>query len=387
MTYDLTPRDLLDRLVGFDTVSRNSNLPLIDFVEDYLAAHGIPSIRVPAPNDPGKAGLIATVGPDVADGVVLSAHVDVVPVEGQAWDTDPFTVVEQDGKLFGRGTTDMKGFVAQALFAMVQAKGRDLKRPLQLALSRDEEIGLLGAPDVAAALLAHYPKAKAVVVGEPTELQVVTGHKSCDAIDVHVRGAEVHSSRLFEGVSAIYVASQLVEWCRQQTLANQTASPSAIAALYDPPFTTLHVGMINGGTAHNITAKDCRFSIDVRCVGDERLDDWVAKLTAYAKTIEADMKTIAPDTFIQIDVIPGPGLAPEDDNPAETLTRRLTGDNAVRTVAYGTDGGHFQLAGFSTVICGAGSIAQAHIPNEYVTVQDFEANGTMLAKLVDTLTV
>ncbi|MEO0358403.1 MAG: M20/M25/M40 family metallo-hydrolase, partial [Pseudomonadota bacterium] len=316
MNYDLSPRELLDRLVAFDTVSRNSNLPLIAFVEDYLAAHGIASVRVPAPNDSEKAGLIASVGPQTTGGVVMSAHVDVVPVDGQSWDTDPFTVVEQDGKLFGRGTTDMKGFVAQALFALVKAKGRDLKRPLQLALSRDEEIGLLGAPDVAAALLDHYPKADAVVVGEPTQLQVVTGHKSCDAIDVHVRGAEVHSSRLFEGVSAIYVASQLVEWCRTQTLANQNARPSPIAALYDPPFTTLHVGMIQGGTAHNITAKDCNFTIDVRCVGDERIEDWVEKLRLAATAIETDMHSIDPDTFIQIDVEPGPGLAPDDANPA-----------------------------------------------------------------------
>ncbi|MEM6307022.1 MAG: acetylornithine deacetylase [Pseudomonadota bacterium] len=384
MDYDLTPRMILDRLVGFPTVSRDSNLPLVDFVQDYLAAHGIDSHRIPTP-DGQKAGVIAQVGPNVPGGVVLSAHTDVVPVDGQAWDTDPFTVVETDGRLYGRGTTDMKGFVAQALHAMVRAKHAPLQRPLQLALSRDEEIGLLGASDMAQGLLDHYPKAAAVIVGEPTELQVVSGHKSCDALDVHVRGYEVHSSRLFEGVSAIYVASQLIEWCRAQTVANQTVPPSPIAALYDPPFTTLHVGMIHGGTAHNITARDCHFTVDVRCVGDDRIDDWVARFRDFADGLQAQMHAVHADTFIKIDVEPGPGLAPEQDGAAETLVRGITGDNGIRTEAYGTDGGHFQLHGFSTVICGPGSIAQAHQPNEYLAVKDFNAGGAFLDRVIETL--
>ncbi|MGV6839422.1 MAG: acetylornithine deacetylase [Planktomarina sp.] len=384
MTYDLSARQLLDRLVAFPTVSRDSNLDLIAFVESYLQAHGISSIRVPSPCGQ-KAGLVAHVGPNVEGGVVLSAHVDVVPVDGQAWETNPFEVVEKNGRLYGRGTTDMKGFVAQALYAMVAAKGMDLQRPLQLALSRDEEIGLLGAADVAQALLDNFAKARGVIVGEPTQMQVVSGHKSCDNFTVHVRGAEMHSSRLFEGVSAIYVASQLVEWCRKRNEESQAATPSPIAALYDPPFTTLHVGMINGGTAHNITAKDCTFSIDLRCVGDERLDDWMARFRSFANGLEADMQKIAPETYIDIQVQPGPGLAPEDDNAAETLARQITGDNTPRTVAYGTDGGHFQLHGFSTVICGPGNIAQAHQPNEFITVEDFEAGGAFLAKLTAAL--
>ncbi len=375
---------MLDALVGFPTVSRDSNLPLIDFVEDYLASHGITGHRIP--NEDGtKAGFVAQVGPNVEGGVVLSGHTDVVPTDGQAWTTDPWTVVEKEGRLYGRGTCDMKGFVALAVNAMVDAKTRDLKRPLQIALSRDEEIGLLGAPDVAQALLDYYPKAGAVIVGEPTNMGVVTGHKGCEGLYVNVRGFEVHSSKYFEGVSAIMYAARLVEWCRKRTEANRDATPTAIAALYDPPFTTLHCGVFNGGTAANITAKDCFFTLDIRCVGDEDPKDYVAELRALADELEVEMRAIHPDTGIDFDFIPGPGVAPEVDGAAEALTRRLTGDNSVRTVSYGTDGGWFQKMGFSTVICGPGSIDQAHQPDEYIEISEFEKGAKMLAKVLDTL--
>ena len=258
MTDILSARQLLDHLVSFPTVSSDTNLPLIHFVRDYFAQHGIESVIYPN-EDGNKAGLVAQVGPNVAGGVALSGHSDVVPVEGQDWSTDPWQVVENDGRLYGRGTCDMKGFVALAIEAMVKAKSLDLKRPLQFALSRDEEVGLLGAPDVARGLLENYAKAEAVIVGEPTEMQVVTGHKSCDDLQFHVRGKEVHSSRLHEGVSAVMCAARFVEWVRQQNIESQAKTPTATAALYDPPFTTLHVGVMNGGTAHNITAKDCYF--------------------------------------------------------------------------------------------------------------------------------
>ncbi|HAJ83907.1 MAG TPA: acetylornithine deacetylase, partial [Rhodobacteraceae bacterium] len=248
-------RQLLAKLVSFPTVSSDTNLPLIYFVRDYFAQHGIDSLVIP--NEDGtKAGLVAQVGPNVIGGVALSGHSDVVPVEGQDWTTDPWTLVEKNDRFYGRGTCDMKGFVALAIAAMVKANSMDLKRPLQFALSRDEEIGLLGAPDVANGLLAHFAKVDAVIVGEPTEMKVVTGHKSCDDLQFHVRGYEVHSSRLHEGVSAVMCAARFVEWVRQQNIESQDKIPSATAVLYDPPFTTLHVGRINGGTADNITAKD-----------------------------------------------------------------------------------------------------------------------------------
>ena len=384
MTDIFNARQLLDHLVSFPTVSSDTNLPLIYFVRDYFADHGIGSVVIP--NEDGtKAGLVAQVGPNVAGGVALSGHSDVVPVEGQDWITDPWTVVEKDDRLYGRGTCDMKGFVALAMAAMVKAKSMDLQRPLQFALSRDEEVGLLGAPDVAKGLLDNCAKVEAVVVGEPTEMQVVTGHKSCDDLQFHVRGHEVHSSRLNEGVSAVMCAARFVEWVRQQNIESQAKTPSATAALYDPSFTTLHVGKINGGTAHNITAKDCYFSIDLRCVGDERTEDWLAKIQEQIDIIEAEMQVVHPDVFFNINVMRGPAVVPEVEGKAEALARRLTGDNGSHTVAYGTDGGHFQKEEFSVVICGPGSIAQAHQPNEFIELTEFHAGAQMLERLLESL--
>ena len=380
----LTARQLLDQLVAFPTVSSDTTLPLIHFVRDYFAEHGIDSIIIPN-IDGAKAGLIAQVGPNVAGGVAVSAHSDVVPVEGQDWSTDPWSVVYKEGRLYGRGTCDMKGFVALAMAALVKAKSMDLLRPLQFALSRDEEVGLLGAPDVANGLLDNFAKVDAVIVGEPTEMQVVTGHKSCDDLQFHVRGHEVHSSRLHEGVSAVMCASRFVEWVRVQNIESQAKDPSGIAALYDPPFTTLHVGKINGGTANNITAKDCYFSIDLRCVGDENPEDWYAKIRVELSIIEAEMQAVHPDSFFHVNIMPGPAVVPEVEGRAEALARRLTGDNGSHTVAYGTDGGHFQNRGFSVVICGPGNIAQAHQPDEFIELSEFTAGEKMLDRLIESL--
>ena len=384
MLDTLTARQLLDHLVAFPTVSSDTNLPLIYFVRDYFAQHGIDSLIIP--NEDGtKAGLVAQVGPNVAGGVALSGHSDVVPVEEQDWSTDPWSVVEKEGRLYGRGTCDMKGFVALAMVALVKSKSMDLQRPIQFALSRDEEVGLLGAPDVAQGLLENFPKVASIIVGEPTEMQVVTGHKSCDDVQFHVRGHEVHSSRLHEGVSAVMCAARFVEWVRQQNIKVQGKTPSATAALFDPPFTTLHVGMINGGTAHNITAKGCYFSIDLRCVGDERTEYWIAKIQNQVVIIESEMQKIQPRAFFKMDVMCGPAVIPERDGQAEALARRLTGDNGSHTVAYGTDGGHFQKQGFSVVICGPGNIAQAHQPDEFIELSEFDAGAQMLERLLESL--
>ena len=386
MTDTLTARQLLERLVAFPTVSSSTNLPLIYFVRDYFLSHGIDSEVIP--NEDGtKAGLIAAVGPDVTGGVALSAHSDVVPVEGQNWTTEPWKVIEKDGKIYGRGTCDMKGFVALAIAAMVKAKASNLKRPLQFALSRDEEVGLLGAPDVAQGLLDKFAKVDAVLVGEPTEMKVVTGHKSCDDLQFHVRGHEVHSSLLHEGVSAVMCGARFVEWVRKQNVENQARAPSTVAAMYNPPFTTLHVGQINGGTANNITAKDCYFAIDLRCVGDERPEDWRSKIQQEIANIEKEMKAIHSDSFFTMDVMPGPAVVPEIEGKAESLARRLTGDNGIHTVAYGTDGGHFQNRGFSVVICGPGNIEQAHQADEFILASQFDAGEKMLDSLVETLQV
>ncbi|MEM8539245.1 MAG: M20/M25/M40 family metallo-hydrolase, partial [Pseudomonadota bacterium] len=238
----LTARDLMDRLVGFPTVSRNSNLELIDFVENYLSDLGVKSVRVPNP-DGSKANLYAHVGPEVDGGVVLSGHTDVVPVDGQAWDTDPFVVTEKDGRLYGRGTCDMKGFDALALSAVPLALERGIKRPLQIALSYDEEVGCIGAPPMIDHMVSHgMPRADTVLVGEPSMMKVVTGHKGAIGYQVHFKGFEVHSSLAPYGVSAIMMAAKLINWCNDVNAENAAKTPTDLAAQFDQAYTTLHVG-------------------------------------------------------------------------------------------------------------------------------------------------
>ncbi|SHE47399.1 acetylornithine deacetylase [Litoreibacter ascidiaceicola] len=378
-------RAILDKLVSFQTVSNVSNLDLIDWVEDYLKGHGVSATRVY--NDEGnKASLYANVGPEVEGGVVLSGHTDVVPVEGQAWDTDPFTVVEKDGKLYGRGTCDMKGFDALALAAVPLALKRGVKRPLQIALSYDEEVGCLGAPPMIAEMRKHLPAAGAVVVGEPSMMKAVSGHKGGYGWWIHVHGFEVHSSLLHTGVNAIMYGVKLIEWANQINDANIAATPSALAAQFDPPFTTLHTGKIWGGTAHNITAKDCEFGIDFRLVPGDDINTYRDALFARVEEVEALMQAVVPETRIEITQrFHVPPLQPEQDGEAERLVRQLTGDNASHVVSYGTEAGQFQEKDYSAIICGPGDIAQAHQPNEFLEVSQFEAGQAFMAKLVDHL--
>lgn len=382
----LTPRQVLDRLVAFPTVSRDTNLPLVDWVQDYLAQHGIESVRIPGPCGT-KAHLYAQVGPAVEGGVVLSGHSDVVPVDGQDWTSDPWTVIERDGKLIGRGCCDMKGFDALAIAALVAARDAPLKRPLQLALSYDEELGCLAVIDLVRAMVADLPKAAAVIVGEPSMMQVVSGHKGGIALDFHFRGFEVHSSLQPYGVSAVMEAARLLQWANDLNEANAAQPPNPQAVGFDPHFTTVHVGTIEGGTAQNITAKDCRFVLGFRVVPGEDPQVWEAAARAEAARIEAGMKAVRPESGIDIRHAFGvPALTPETDGAAEALARRLTGDNARHVVSYGTEGGQFQvIGGYSTVVCGPGDIAQAHQPDEFLTVAQFEAGWTFMQGVIQDL--
>ncbi len=372
--------------MAFPTVSRDTNLPLVDWVQAYLDSHGIVSHRWVDPDQPHKAAVFAHVGPMVEGAVVLSGHTDVVPVDGQPWDSDPFTVVERDGKYFGRGTCDMKGFDALAIWALVEAHRRGVARPLQLALSFDEEIGCTGAPPMIVEMQKHLPKGSAAIIGEPSMMGAVTGHKGGVGYRTHMVGFEVHSSLMHTGVSAIMQGARLIDWANQRNIENMAKAPGEIQALFNPPFTTCHVGMISGGTAHNITAKDCEFMMDFRVVPGEQAADWEAAYLAKVKEVEAEMQAVHPDARIEItqsfDV---PALVPEEAGEAEALVRSLTGDNATHVVSYGTEAGQFQAAGYSAVICGPGDIAQAHQPNEFVTVAQFNAGHAFMTRLVDRL--
>ena len=379
-------REILAALVGFPTVSRDTNLPLIDWAEDYLNALGIETHRVPKEGDPTKHGLFCSVGPDAPGGVVLSGHTDVVPVDGQNWSSDPWVVTERDGKLYGRGTCDMKGFDALALHAFQKAVKADLKRPLQIALSFDEEIGCAGAPPLIEAMQGTVPKADIAIIGEPSMMKCVTGHKGSFGFDVHVRGHEVHSSLLHTGVSAIMSGAELITWANARNAENQAATPSAIAEIFEPPWTTLHVGEIKGGTAHNITAADCFFDIEFRLTPDASLETWDARLREKVSELEAQMKAIHPDAgFTLNESFRVPGLRPETDGAAEARVRTITGDNGTHVVSYGTEAGHFQNADYSAVVCGPGNIEQAHQADEFISIAQFEEGEAFLSKLIDTL--
>jgi len=383
---NLTALDILAKLVSFPTVSTASNLALVDWVEDYLAAHGVRAHRVF--NDDGtKAALYASVGPQVEGGVVLSGHTDVVPVEGQPWDSDPFDLVEKDGRLYGRGTCDMKGFDAIALAAVPKALKAPLKRPLQIALSYDEELGCLGAPRMIAEMAKTLPKASVALIGEPSNWKVVNGHKGGIGIATQLRGHEVHSSILHKGVNAVMEAAKLVDWANRANAAGRAAEPGPIDALFDPPWTTAHVGTIQGGTADNITARDCRFVMGLRCIPSESVEDWRARYLDEVARVEAEMRAIHSDARIDTDVrFDVPGLVPEPEGEAEALARRLTGDNATHVVSYATEAGQFQQAGYSSVIVGPGNIAQAHQPNEWLAASELEAGEAFTDKLIDHLT-
>ncbi|MDN5787459.1 M20/M25/M40 family metallo-hydrolase, partial [Pseudorhodobacter sp.] len=296
-TLQMSPRDVLEKLVGFPTVSSESNLDLIDWVEGYLAEYGVKSHRV-YNAEGNKAALFANVGPEVDGGVVLSGHSDVVPIEGQNWTSDPFSIVEKNGRLYGRGTCDMKGFVALALAAVPLAVKAGVKRPLQIAISYDEEVGCTGAPPMIAEMVKTLPKAAAVVVGEPSMMKLVNGHKGGHGFTVHVQGFEVHSSLMHTGVNAIMTAAKLIDWGNRINDENAAKPPSALAAQFVPHWTTAHVGKIHGGTAENITAKDCHFGFGFRVVPGESPEEWGNRFKAECARLEAEIKAVRPEAAI-----------------------------------------------------------------------------------------
>jgi len=375
-------KEMLDKLVSFKTVSLDSNLEMIKFIQDYLNSYGIDSHLV-FNNLKTKANLYAQIGPNVEGGILLSGHTDVVPIEGQSWTSDPFRLIEKNGRLYGRGSCDMKGFNALILAAIPTMMKVKLQKPIQIAFSYDEEVGCLGAPAMINKIRVTLPKAAAVIVGEPTMMNTVNGHKTSIGLKTHVRGFEVHSSLMHNGVSAVMNAGKLVSWVSEQTEKNKAMEIQEENRKFEPPFTTLHVGVINGGTAGNITAKDCRFSLDIRCLPSESSKAWVKKYEKYAKIVEAQMQTTNTTSYINIEKAHFvPGLQPEVNGFAEALVRQITRQNNTEMVSYGTEAGQFQEAGYSTIICGPGSIKQAHQANEYIDVSQLKKGELFISELI-----
>ena len=382
MTELAAAREILETLVGFDTTSRHSNLALIEWVEGYLDRHAVPHRRV-LNHDGTKSNLLATVGPAVEGGAVLSGHTDVVPVDGQPWTSDPFSVVERDGRLYGRGTCDMKGFLALALAAVPDLIAANPRRPVHLAFSYDEEIGCLGAPGLIEVIDRELPRPAFVVVGEPTGMVTVNGHKGITYYRVKVMGREAHSSQTQLGVSAIMEAvklmASLIELSAKLEREADPASP------FTPKGATLTIGIVHGGTAGNILARECKFLFDLRCPHTLDPQAVLAPFFAQVAALDAALKSRAPEAGVTIEMQSNvPPFAPEPDGAAESFARRLAGDNGPpRAVSFATEAGQFQRAGLSTVLCGPGSIEQAHQPDEYVEISQMERGVAFMRRLTE----
>ena len=384
MTHLDTAIDELRELVAFDTTSRNTNLPLIDHVEAKLLALGAVCERIPSP-DGRKANLHARFGPAEDGGVIMSGHTDVVPVDGQPWTSDPWVLTDKgDGKLYGRGTCDMKGFSACILALAPEIAAANLKRPVHIALSYDEEVGCLGAPALIDRIMEGPVKPAMVVVGEPTDMKVVTAHKGLFSMVVTVRGREAHSSLVKDGACAVTHAVPLMNFLVEEAAKMEAAAPAD--SPFNPPHGTLTIGEVKGGTALNILALDCEFGTLMRpCPWDDP-HGLAERLRAKAVGIEAEMRKAAPEAKIEIRVRSDvPAFAPEENGLAERLARQLTGDNSTRVVSYGTEAGQFQKAGLSVVVCGPGSISQAHQPDEFVAISQLGECCAFLSKMVRVL--
>jgi len=376
---------LLARLIGFDTTSRGSNLALIEYVEAIVSALGGTMKRVPNA-DGTKANLYATLGPATEGGVVLSGHTDVVPVDGQPWTSDPFTLTERDGRLYGRGACDMKGFLALALAAApVFAEPGRLRRPVHFAFSYDEEVGCVGAPSMIAEIARVLPRPAAVIVGEPTNMEVVRGHKGIVSYAVTVTGHEAHSSLTHLGLSANMAAIRLMH--RLEELAGALERDADPASPFMPKHATLTIGQINGGTAVNILARECLFVFDLRCPPGLEPDAVLAPFLAEAQALDREMKARFPRAgVVVVRRSATPAFAPEPEGEAERIARQLAGDNGPpRVVPYAAEAGQFQQGGFSTVVCGPGSIEQAHQPDEYIERRQIERGAAFMLRLVDFL--
>lgn len=358
---------LFEKLISFDTTSRNSNMEMIDFVRDYLTDLGVESTLVPN-NDGTKANLYATLGPLDRPGIMLSGHTDVVPVDGQAWDTDPWTLTDTDGKYFGRGTCDMKGFIAICLAFAPEFLSRGLNTPVHLAFSYDEEVGCVGVQSLIEKMQGMPIKPSMCIVGEPTSMDVSLGHKGKRSYDATFRGFEAHSSLAPQGVNAIAYAAEFISY--MTTMADRFAAEGPFDGAYDVTHTTVHTGTIEGGTALNIVPKECLVRFEFRNLAEHDPDGIINEIETFARTeLEPRMQAVQPGTGIDIvEVTDAPGLNIAPDEEVVTFVKSLAGRNDHIKVAFATEAGLFrERVGIPTVICGPGSIEQAHKPNEFVS--------------------
>ena len=383
MTTRAIAKDLIARLVGFDTTSDRSNLELMDFVRGYLASHGIESHMTFSPEG-DKANLFATIGPADRPGVALSGHTDCVPVEGQAWDSDPFAVAERDDRLYGRGTCDMKGFVAMCMAMVPAFAEKPLATPIHLAFSYDEEVGCTGVRPMVARLGKDLPMPLAVLVGEPTMMEVVDAHKGISDFETVITGFESHSSMDLAGGNAIFAATRFIGELmrmREAYIARGDAT-----GRFEPGYSSIHVGRVDGGTAGNIVPGRCLVNWEMRALPGDRATDVEEAMAEFsAREILPHLRSVSEATsVVTTRLVDAPGLAPDPGSLAEVLAKRLSGHNATQTVSYATEAGLFQVAGAPTVVCGPGDIGQAHRPNEFLALSQVDACLAFLDRLAQT---
>lgn len=384
MENPMQTRAILDRLMSFDTVSSKPNMALMAHVRDLLAGAGIEAVLIPDAAGT-KANLFATVGPEGQGGVMLSGHTDVVPVEGQAWTRPPFALTEEDGRLYGRGAADMKGFCAVAIATMLQAATRPLQTPLYLALSYDEEIGCMGVRSLIDMLAAAPVKPRFCIVGEPTNMQVATGHKGKVALRATCTGREGHSALAPLALNALHLAADFVQAVR--ALQADVAAHGLSDGDYDVPYSTIHIGKLNGGVQVNIVPNQAVIDFEIRSVAGEDVEGLIARLRDGAETIVAPLRATFPEADIRIERLwDYPGLGTPSDAAVVNFIKGLTGANGTMKVAFGTEGGLFDARlGIPTVICGPGSMAQGHKPDEFVTVEQMARCEAMMSALLGRL--
>ncbi len=380
MQSNLTDIEILKKLIEFDTISHKSNMALISFVRNYMDGFGIKS-KLIYDTSKKKANLYATIGDEDKAGLILSGHTDVVPVEGQDWHTNPFEMVEKDGLFYGRGSCDMKGFIAVALAKIPKIIEANFSYPISFALSYDEEVGCLGAHSIAEHIKNMGVKPKLCLVGEPTSMQVITGHKGVCNYNCSVHGKECHSSLAPDGVSAIEYAAELISYITKQ--ARQFKEDGPFNYNFRPPFTTMHVGMIDGGSALNIVANNCEFGIEIRNIPEHNREEIIANIKDYAyRHLEPKMKDIDAKTSIKLrETVYTPSFDIEEEHPMVILIKKISELDDTKKVSFGTEAGIFHATGVPTVVCGPGSIKQAHKPNEFISYEQMIKCSKFLNKL------
>jgi len=376
--------EILERLVGFDSISGRPTHGIVGYIQDYLSGQGIEAnLSFDEANE--RANVFATIGPLVDGGVVFNGHTDVVPVEGQQWHTDPFKLTRKDDRLHGRGAVDMKGFLACVLGSVPRFKAANLKKPVHIAFSYDEEIGGFGMPVLLDSMSKNPFRPEIVIVGEPTEMKIITGHKGGFEMRTEITGHEVHSCDPTKGVSAVSAAVRLMAKI-EEIAASRAANPVPNSP-YDPPYATFNIGTIEGGAARNATAGWCNFDWEYRQMPGEDGAAAIAEIETYAASeLLPAMKAVNANAAIRIITeAPVPGLDDRNAEKAATFVSEVTGLNSRGVVSFGTDGGYFSDDGFSTVVFGPGSISRAHQPDEYIKVGELAQGLDFLDKVAKRL--